>query len=322
MPHALISVVIPVYNCAPYLDACLQSLQAQTLSHWEGILVDDGSTDGSSALCDAWAGREPRLRVLHQANAGVSAARNAGIDAAKGTYLAFLDADDWVEPAYLQTLYELIQSADMSVCCVFDESDWNEKVRDERVSLEILRTTPSRYANPVFTNYLYNKLYRMDLVRPGIRFPVGVRRCEDAYFVQDCLLACTTLAVTGRKLYHYAVHEGSAIHRFYEGVCEDELPLMQRQYDLFHPTALSAREETAYRVWEYGKILAVCRYIKQYGRTPKEKRRYLHRWITAPAVWNALDHLPPSLGKKVRLLSLWRTLGLKPLCTEYLYKLC
>lgn len=316
----LISVVVPVYNCAPYLDACLQSLQDQTLHTWEAVLVDDGSTDGSAALCDAWAGKDSRFRVLHQKNAGVSAARNAGIEACRGTYLAFLDADDRVEPEFLQTLYALIRQADMAVCCVYDQSDWNEKVRDEVVEVQVLRTTPSRYANPVFTNYLYNKLYRMSLVR-SIRFPVNVRRCEDAYYVQDCLLACRTVAVCTDKLYHYELHEGSAIHRFYAGVCEDELPLMQRQYDLFHPAPLSAQEETAYHVWEFGKILAVCAYIRRYAGSRDQAMTYLRRWITAPPVWEALGHCPACLGKKARLLSLLRALGWKEGCVRLISRM-
>lgn len=318
----LISVVIPVYNCAPYLDVCLQSLADQTLPGWEALLVDDGSTDGSAALCDAWARKDARFRVLHQQNAGVSAARNAGIDAARGNYLAFLDGDDRLEPAYLQTLFTLIQQADMAVCCVYDQSDWNEKVRSETVSLQTLRTTPSRYANPVFTNYLYNKLYRMELVKPGIRFPVGVRRCEDAYFVQDCLLACRRIAVCTDKLYHYELHEGSAIHRFYAGVCEDELPLMSRQYDLFHPSELEPAEETAYRVWEYGKILAVCQYICRYAPDPALRNTYLRRWLDAAPVRQALARTPAVLGKKAALLRTLSRLGLTALCAAVACRIC
>ncbi|WP_294542749.1 glycosyltransferase [uncultured Gemmiger sp.] len=318
----LISVVVPVYNSAPYLETCLRSLLAQTWQDWEAILVDDGSTDGSARLCDTWAKKEPRLRVIHQKNAGVSAARNAGIAAARGEYLAFVDADDWVEPDYLQTLFNCIGSHDMAVCCVWDLSDWNEKVCGETVSLQVLRTTPSRYANPVFINYACNKLYRTALVRPAIRFPEGVRRCEDAYFAQDCLLACRSIAVCPDKLYHYEQHEGSALHRFYTGVCRDELPLMERQHTLFHPAALPAEEERAYRVWEYGKVLAVCRYIRQYAPDRATRKAYLQRWVTAPAVWHALRALPPCLGRKATVLNLLTGLRLRRLCIAFLEYLC
>lgn len=258
----LISVVIPVYNCGRYLDACLNSLVAQTWQNWEAVLVDDGSTDDSPARCDAWALREPRVRVIHQKNSGVSTARNAGIDMAKGQYLAFVDADDWVEADFLTILRETLGNTQLAVCCVFDESDWNEKVQDEIVSIKVLRSTPSRYANPVYINYPCNKLFLTEIVREKqLRFPEKVRRCEDAYFVQDYLLCCREIAVTPKKLYHYVQRDGSAMHSFYEGVCDDEIPLMQRQYELFHMQPLAEAEEQAYRLWEWGKVLAIMRYI-------------------------------------------------------------
>ena len=93
-----LSVIVPVYNVAPYLRECLDSLLAQTCADWEAVCVDDGSTDGSGAILDEYAANDPRFRVIHQKNAGVSAARNAAIDVAKGEWIAFLDADDAVSP--------------------------------------------------------------------------------------------------------------------------------------------------------------------------------------------------------------------------------
>ena len=174
----------------------------------------------------------------------------------------------------------------------------------------------------VFINYACNKLYRTALVRPAIRFPEGVRRCEDAYFAQDCLLACRSIAVCPDKLYHYEQHEGSALHRFYTGVCRDELPLMERQHTLFHPAALTAKEERAYRVWEYGKVLAVCRYIRQYAPDRATRKAYLQRWVTAPAVWHALKALPPCLGRKATVLNLLTGLRLRRVCIAFLEYLC
>ena len=297
----LISVVVPVYNCGPYLDACLRSLTAQTWQNWEAILVDDGSTDDSPALCDAWAGREPRVRALHQKNRGVSAARNAGMAAARGQYLAFVDADDWVEPEFLQVLRETLGSAQLAVCCVYDPSDWNEKVRDETIPLAQFRSTPSRYANPVYTNYPCNKLFLADIIRQnGICFPENVRRCEDANFVADYLLCCKEIAVTTRKLYHYVQREGSAMHSFYEGVCDDEIPLMQKQYELFHGSQLTSAEETAFQNWEYGKVLAILRYIVNYSSKARTKH-YIKKLFSYKKAKDSVLSPPKTIGLKGRM---------------------
>lgn len=102
--NGLISVIIPVYNAAPYLDDCLQSVFAQTCEHTEILLVDDGSTDGSGAMCDAFAERDPRVKVFHKENGGASSARNVGLREATGDYIYFLDSDDHIDPTLLEKL--------------------------------------------------------------------------------------------------------------------------------------------------------------------------------------------------------------------------
>ena len=114
--EAAVSVIIPVYNVAAWLDECLRSVVGQTFTDFEAILVDDGSTDGSSELCDEWAKKDFRIRVIHKENAGPSAARNTGILEAKGRYFCFLDSDDWIELSFLQKMYQTIsfEQADMA----------------------------------------------------------------------------------------------------------------------------------------------------------------------------------------------------------------
>ena len=107
-----ISVIIPVYKVERYLDACVASVAGQTFSDLEILLVDDGSPDGCPALCDAWARRDARVRVIHRPNGGLSAARNSGIDAATGTCLAFVDADDTLDPDVLRRAWDARQQQD------------------------------------------------------------------------------------------------------------------------------------------------------------------------------------------------------------------
>ena len=101
-----ISVVVPIYNVKPWLSECVNSILEQEIDvPFEVLLVDDGSTDGCAEVCDAFAAKDPRVKVIHQENGGLSAARNTGIDAAQGRYYAFVDADDRICPGFLQTLY-------------------------------------------------------------------------------------------------------------------------------------------------------------------------------------------------------------------------
>lgn len=106
--NQLVSLIVPVYNARDYLDTCVDSLLHQTHADIQVILVDDGSTDGSADLCDAWADKDARVMVIHRANSGVSAARNAGLDAADGDWLEFVDADDWLEEETVEELLELV----------------------------------------------------------------------------------------------------------------------------------------------------------------------------------------------------------------------
>lgn len=300
----LISVVIPVFNAEKYLEECIRSLQAQTYPEWEAILVDDGSTDHSLEQCRHFSQQDTRIRVLHSENAGVSAARNLGIEAARGSYLAFIDADDTVAPTYLSTLFHLLANADVSICCVDDPSDWNEKVRQETVAIERMRRTPSRYANPVFTNYAINKLYRMALLREKeIRMSPGVARCEDAYFVAAYLQCCKNAAVTTEKLYCYRQHQASAMHRFNPDVWKDEAPLMQIQYDFFHPCQLEQTEEQAFAVWEYGKITAILDYIYRYAPDFQTRRKGFQEILNIAEIMRLLAHDTQLLGKKAKILS-------------------
>ena len=120
----LISVIVPVYNVAGYLDGCLGSIVAQTYPHLEILAIGDGSTDGSGAICDSWAQRDPRIRVVHQANGGVSAARNAGLVRATGEFVVFVDSDDTIDAAYAEKLHLSITQMDVPyvVCGYLEKS--------------------------------------------------------------------------------------------------------------------------------------------------------------------------------------------------------
>ena len=114
----LLSIIVPVYKVENYLQKCIDSILAQTFTDFELILVEDGSPDGCPALCDAAAAKDARIRVLHQKNGGLSAARNAGLDVARGEWIGFVDSDDYIAPEMYETLYKAVQNtgADLALC--------------------------------------------------------------------------------------------------------------------------------------------------------------------------------------------------------------
>lgn len=295
MDTVRISVIVPVYQAALYLDDCIRSLLAQTLPDFELILVDDGSTDNSMALCNAWAARDHRLRVIHQENAGVSAARNTGIRAARGQWLAFVDSDDWVEPTYLQKMYENCTGVQISLCDVADGEA--RTLTKERFTREEMALRPSRYAQLPYINYAINKLYARDLLLPdGPRFDPGRKRGEDASFVTACLLRCHAVAVCPEKLYHYRVNPVSATHRFYPGVCRDESLLYEEQNALFNERKMTEEEQAAFARWQYGKVISVLRYIVRYAPDGKASAAHIRQFFSCPAIYRRFTNLPPGIG--------------------------
>lgn len=300
MKAGLVSIVVPVYNAAAYLKDCIESVVNQTDPGWELLLVNDGSTDQSELICKSYSERFEQILLFNQENKGVSCARNLGICKAEGEFLCFLDADDRLEPNYLERLKSILQDADMAVCGVdrYDEPP----LKAEVVSLEKIKRHPSVYAKNGYLNYSVNRLYRMRIIQQdSLRMSETMRRAEDACFVMDYLHHCKKIAVTGEILYHYRQVDSSATHRFYEGVCRDEELLMDRQYGFFHELPLDEQEESSYLIWEHGKAMSVLRYIAQYAPNQKMRAQYFRDAFTISRLAFICKNPPRELGPKSKL---------------------
>ena len=218
MTKELISVIVPIYNTAPYLDRCIRSIVDQTYKNLEIILVDDGSTDDSGAVCDTWAKKDNRIQVIHQPNAGPSAARNAGIDLSTGSYLNFADSDDWLDTAMLEILYTAVRNnrgVAMAVCG--SAMAFKNKIKKRRCSGRIYTRTRDEAIQDVLYKRLpissttgCNKLYARHLW-DTMRFPVGMYY-EDAYVRSWMYAQCEKIAVVDQNLYFYYQREDSAMH--------------------------------------------------------------------------------------------------------------
>ena len=214
--HGMISVIIPVYNVAPYLDECLASVCGQTYRNLEIILVDDGATDGSGAICDAWREKDSRIRVIHQPNAGVSAARNAGLDVARGDYIAFVDGDDWLDGQLYEKLVACLEEngADAAMCG-FVDYNYHPPAEKGAFSAPPCDFTDTVYhmirRNGYFTSP-WAKLFRRALVfaegRP-VRFDPELSLGEDEVWLLEVLRACRRTAFLPEALYHWRAREES-----------------------------------------------------------------------------------------------------------------
>ena len=211
-----LSIIIPVYNVRRWLEDTVKSVRNQTFRDFELILVDDGASDGSGELCDAFAAADDRIRVIHQENAGVSAARNAGLDAARGEYIGWVDSDDIIEADMYERLVQLAESHNAEIVqCQHDRADkLNGNARSDDV--EILNG-PS-FVRRIFTKKggdntnqvsLCSKIFRRKLFE-GIRFPVG-QVFEDEMQTYKVCLKAEKIVETGDVLYHYVKRENSII---------------------------------------------------------------------------------------------------------------
>lgn len=213
----LVSVIVPVYNVADYLDRCLESIVLQSKKEIEIILVDDGSTDGSGTLCDVWKKRDHRVSVYHTTNAGAAAARNVGLDVAVGDSLMFVDADDYLELTIIEKMYSTMQTYDASCCmCGYTPVD-EQGCQYEKVAIHKMEQTTgmqaikARYLNQKMEYNVVNpwgKLFKAALWK-DIRFAPGMYY-EDLEVMPYLLHRCNCMVVIPENGYFYYLRSGSA----------------------------------------------------------------------------------------------------------------
>ena len=231
----LISVIVPVYNVEKYLDKCVTSVIGQTYSNLEIILVADGTPDRSGVMCDEYAAKDPRIKVVHKENGGLGSARNAGLDAATGDYVVFIDSDDWVDKDHVQTLYERLKekSADICYCgCTRHYSTGEEttyrnvlipdvyeadEVRDN-ILLMMIGTPLEDRVDVRVQQSVCMSIYDLNIIQTNqIRF-VSERMiiAEDLFFNVDYLMHVKRACSTGAYSYYYLLNTQSISQKYDE----------------------------------------------------------------------------------------------------------
>lgn len=262
----LVSIIIPIYNVEDYLDRCISSVTAQSYTNLEIILVNDGSSDNSGAICEKWAENDPRIRVLHWANGGVSAARNAGLSAAKGSWIIQLDSDDYLSPVAVDHLLRTAETTgtDMVICDFVKGSEETYPFGDVPLAqAQIVDGVTAvrhiyaddhnalRYAVP-WCRLCHRRLYE------GVRYPTG-KIFEDIYTTHKLLYRCNRIAILDEPLFYYYQRPGSIMNTSFSMKKLDYLQALVERVKFFGSHDLKDLKQIAYDellhslIWEYSR---------------------------------------------------------------------
>lgn len=273
MTKPKISVIVPVYNAQDRLKVCIESVLSQSFGDFELILVNDGSTDNSLSVCEEYAAKEQRIKVVDKENSGAGETRNAGLDVAEGDYVIFIDSDDTVHTQMFESLLDLMcakENADM-VCCnhCIEFAQGGDMINNEKLEIEEDPFVTSDRQRALFIMektrsfcYLWNKIFRRSIIEDNnIRFEKQFVTGQDLDFVIKYYYHTNTVVMTNKPLYvYYKDGIGSLCSRYKKGLYGMVTELSRRRYDLFCSLGMQNNEE----------------YMELYGKTHIE---YVHSCI-------------------------------------------
>lgn len=255
--NELVSIIVPVFNVEYYLKRCIDSILGQSYPNFELILVNDGSTDNSYSICSSFQQKDHRIVVVDKENGGLSSARNAGIDIAKGTFITFIDSDDYVHPDYLKSMMEIIlkQQCDM-VYCSFKKFTDDEHVTDEGNKTISVFNGINCYENlfsetPEKLIVSWGKIYRREIFT-DLRFKEGFIH-EDEFIIHHVLSKCEKIAYYDYTLYYYYQRMGSIMNNGFNIRRLDRLDALVDRYEML--------KDTKYRNDSILRILNDCVYF-------------------------------------------------------------
>lgn len=295
-----ISVICPVYNVKPYLKQCINSNLLQSFKNFELLLIDDGSTDGSEIICNIFEKKDSRIRVIHQENQGVSAARNVGLDHAKGTYIAFIDSDDIVYSEYLEQLYNSLtkNNADISICNYFhfvSEKD----IKNWDVNSDSIRIYSGREAckkmyisdnDALSMVTLWGKLIPKNMFN-NIRFPIG-RIHEDQFILYKILYKCEKCIEIKKQLYGYRHNPTGIINSNFSNSRYDDILAMDQAIDFYKKQDDKELVQAASRLREslIAKYSIMARKAKKYKNIPEPYKMSLKNAIKKLQEIHGIDY--------------------------------
>lgn len=297
-----VSVIIPVYNSEQYLRRCLDSVANQSVRDYEIILIDDGSTDGSLDICNEYAERNRNIKVVHKLNGGVSSACNLGINYSRGKYLMFCDSDDYVEPGWIETMYQYAeQNPDLFVLSAFFKDD-----SDRSIAVRLDTSSPYKHFDSGeyyymythgFSAYRWNRIYLRDKVAGGICFDENISVGEDVIFNLEYQKTCDGFLYVDKPLYHWVDNGNDSLSRAYHAKYYDDIKA------LYFPRVGAVAEKdlqefcTGYLSRFYACIDVVN--DERNTMTDKQKRTYIRYILHDEAFCHALKNSKNTRLKKL-----------------------
>jgi glycosyltransferase EpsH len=299
----LISIIVPVYRTEQYLRQCVDSLLAQTYNRIEIILVDDGSPDGSGGICEEYAAKDPRVKVIHQENGGLSAARNTGLDHATGEYVMFVDSDDWISPDNCEKAVAVARARDVDVVIWSYRREYPDRSLDRHIFAEEQAFTGEAYRR-LFLKVLgdtvtpetldslssaCNKLYKLEGVAQSVRFvDTKIIGTEDLLYNVQVFLQAQNAYYLREAFYHYRKDNQNSLTKTYK---KELLPKRKVLFGELRKAVSDCRDqdyEKALNKRVALDILGQSLNVVRSGETPKTKRRLireiLHDEVYGPAL--------------------------------------
>lgn len=289
-----ISVIVPVYKVEPYLHRCVDSILAQTFTDFELILVDDGSPDNCGAICEEYAERDSRIKVIHKKNGGLSSARNAGLDAASGEYILFCDSDDFVSKFWIESmLREAVRFQDSLVVCGVKKVDPGFSTKEEP---DVLESQDIRYIDLFLkglSGYVCNKIYRRAFIESiGLRFDERIRFAEDIPFNVQYSLKLRKYRIISAQLYFYTQVEGSILHVYRRDLLGASLQPFFCRIPLLQPEDLG--RYCAHWMFQFCNMFEVVFDQRNSGMSFMEKMRYNQKMVNTEEFQFCVHHADTS----------------------------
>lgn len=262
----MVSIIVPIYNADKYLKRCILSIINQTYRNIELLLIDDGSTDNSAKICDSFAQKDPRIKVIHTHNNGISHARNLGLRYAKGNYFSFVDADDYVDETYIEQLLNKLEQkkVDIVYCSAIIEDENNQLLGIEHPSSKVIKANNYDWCSPWAHTVVRGAIYPEKIIK-NLYFDEKLYVGEDTYFFACCVKRAKKVFCLEDRLYHYIKYSKSASHGKFNSDMLTEITAREKIISLFNTINAKAA------------CVMVCRKIvTEYYMDESFKKNYLN----------------------------------------------